>query len=97
MQSTSEAVADSIATQYAAAMDNAINDAVRMESERDQARAQLAVLREQCDQARVIATVLATRLRKTQMLLAALGAQELQGNPVGPVQLLGSGYCRGSN
>jgi hypothetical protein len=47
MQSTLEAVADSIASQYASATDNIIDDATHMETKRDSAHAEVARLQEE--------------------------------------------------
>ena len=92
MSSTSEAIADSIAEQYSAAMDNAIDDAVRMESERDEARQQAAALRQANQELERRVAALALRLRTRSALIAALGVQELQGNTMGPLALLRTDY-----
>ena len=85
MPTTSENIADSIATQYAGAMDNMIADAARMEAERDEARAQLATL------TRLI-LALALRLRNRTAFIATLGGHELQGNVIGPLALMTTDY-----
>ena len=85
MPTTSENIADSIATQYAGAMDNMIADAARMETERDEARAQLATL------TRLI-LALALRLRNRTAFIATLGGHELQGNVIGPLALMATDY-----
>ena len=85
MPTTSENIADSIATQYAGAMDNMIADAARMETERDEARAQLATL------TRLI-LALALRLRNRTAFIATLGGHELQGNVIGPLALMTTDY-----
>ena len=92
MPTTSEAIADSIATQYAGAMDNMIADAARMEAERDEARAQQAALQEEkdCLAGRILA--LALRLRSRTGFIMTLGGHELQGNAIGPVALINMGY-----
>ena len=92
MSSTSEAIADSIAEQYSAAMDNAIDDAVRMESERDEARQQVAALRQANEELERRVVALALRLRTRTHLIATLGGQELQGNTIGPCALMRTDY-----
>ena len=87
MSSTSEAIADSIAEQYSAAMDNTIDDAARMESERDEARQQVAALRQANQELERRVAALALRLRTRSWLIATLGVQELQGNTIGPLAL----------
>jgi hypothetical protein len=92
MPTTSEAVADSIATQYANAMDNMIADAARMQAERDEARAQLATLQEDKDRLAGHIQALALRLRNRTAFIATLGGHELQGNVIGPVALMATDY-----
>jgi hypothetical protein len=92
MSSTSQMIADSVSEHYAKAMDDAIDDANRMESERDAARAQLATLQHETQQLQERVRALAIRLRNRTVFIATLGAAELQGNVIGPVGLLNSDY-----
>ena len=73
MSSTSESIADSIAQQYSAAMDNAIDDANRMELQRDEARQQASALLQanQKLERRVAALALRLRARSQRSCLSA--------------------------
>eukprot|EP01046_Picozoa_sp_COSAG06_P060035 COSAG06_NODE_12627_length_1352_cov_1.102155_2_plen_114_part_00 len=92
MSSTSESIADSIAEQYSAAMDQAIDDAVRMEAQRDDARQQVTTLRQANQELERRVAALALRLRTRTHLIATLGVQELQGNTIGPCALKRTDY-----
>ena len=92
MSSTSEAVADSIASQYAAAMDNLIDDAARVESQRDAALAQMVGVQGENRILKVQVLALAQKLDDARALLATLGERELAGETCGPVQLLATGW-----
>ena len=92
MPTTSENIADSIATQYAGAMDNMVADAARMEAERDEARAQLATLHDEKDWLAGRILALALRLRNRTAFITTLGGHELQGNVIGPVALMTTDY-----
>ena len=92
MSSTSDSIADSIAQQYSAAMDNAIDDAARMESQRDEARQQVAALLPANQELERRVVALALRLRTRSALIATLGVQELQGNTIGPLALRRTDY-----
>jgi hypothetical protein len=89
---TSDAIADTIANQYAAAMDNAIDDAARMETQRDEARAQLTNQQLEARVLKANVLTLAKTLDEAKSLLGALGARELAGVACGPVHLLSSGW-----
>jgi hypothetical protein len=89
MSSTAESIADSIAEQYSAAMDNAIDDAARMETQRNEAREQAAALLQANQELERRITALALRLRTRIALIATLGRHEIQDDTIGPVALLG--------
>jgi hypothetical protein len=73
-------------------MDNAIDDAARMETQRNEAREQAAALLQANQELERRITALALRLRTRSALIAALGVQELQGNTIGPLALLRTDY-----
>jgi hypothetical protein len=100
MSSTSGAVADSIASQltqaheatYAAVMDDLIDDAARMESQRDAALAQMVGVQGENRILKVQVLALAQKLDDARALLATLGERELAGETCGPAQLLATGW-----
>lgn len=83
--------ADSIAEMYADATDNLIDDAVRMETERDVARAQVRTLEDRNSALDEQVKYFATKFRELRDLVAQLTREELiNGTPVGPVAFMAS-------